>query len=156
MTWDTRILKLPLLGSLVLMIALARFSRTLSTLLGSGVPLLAALGITRNVLGNVELMRVVEEARGSIREGESIAAPLKRSGAFPPIVTQMIAIGERSGQLEQMLSHVAISYENQVDSRLATLTSLLGPVMIVVMGVMAGGIALSILMPLMQINEFVK
>jgi len=155
-TWDTRILKLPLLGSLVLMIALARFSRTLSTLLGSGVPLLAALGITRNVLGNVELMRVVEEARGSIREGESIAAPLKRSGAFPPIVTQMIAIGERSGQLEQMLSHVAISYENQVDSRLATLTSLLGPVMIVVMGMMAGGIALSILMPLMQINEFVK
>jgi general secretion pathway protein F len=155
-SWDTRILKLPLLGSLVLMIALARFSRTLSTLLGSGVPLLAALGITRNVLGNVELMRVVEEARGSIREGESIAAPLKRSGAFPPIVTQMIAIGERSGQLEQMLSHGAISYENQVDSRLATLTSLLGPVMIVVMGVMAGGIALSILMPLMQINEFVK
>jgi general secretion pathway protein F len=155
-SWDTRILKLPLLGSLVLMIALARFSRTLSTLLGSGVPLLAALGITRNVLGNVELMRVVEEARGSIREGESIAAPLKRSGAFPPIVTQMIAIGERSGQLEQMLGHVAISYENQVDSRLATLTSLLGPVMIVVMGAMAGGIALSILMPLMQINEFVK
>jgi general secretion pathway protein F len=155
-SWDTRVLKLPLLGSLVLMVALARFSRTLSTLLGSGVPLLAALGITRNVLGNVELMRVVEEARTSIREGESIAAPLKRSGAFPPIVTQMIAIGERSGQLEQMLGHVAISYENQVDSRLATLTSLLGPAMIVVMGVIAGGIALSILMPLMQINEFVK
>jgi general secretion pathway protein F len=155
-SWDTKVLKLPLVGSLVLMVALARFSRTLSTLLGSGVPLLAALGITRNVLGNVELMRVVEEARGSIREGESIAAPLKRSGAFPPIVTQMIAIGERSGQLEQMLGHVAISYENQVDSRLATLTSLLGPAMIVVMGVIAGSIALSILLPLMQINEFVK
>lgn len=155
-SWDARVLKMPLFGSLVLMVALARFSRTLSTLLGSGVPLLAALGITRNVLGNVELMRVVEEARGSIREGESIAAPLKRSGAFPPIVTQMIAIGERSGQLEQMLGHVAISYENQVDSRLATLTSLLGPAMIVVMGVIAGGIALSILLPLMQINEFVR
>lgn len=154
--WDARVLKLPLFGSLVLMVALARFARTLSTLLASGVPLLAALGITRNVLGNVELMRVVEEARGSIREGESIAAPLKRSGAFPPIVTQMIAIGERSGQLEQMLGHVAISYENQVDSRLATLTSLLGPAMIVVMGMIAGSIALSILMPLMQINEFVK
>jgi general secretion pathway protein F len=156
MAWDTRVLKLPLMGSLVMMVALARFARTLSTLLASGVPLLSALGITRNVLGNVELMRVVEEARGSIREGESIAAPLKRSGVFPPIVTQMIAIGERSGQLEQMLGHVAISYENQVDARLATLTSLLGPAMIVVMGVLAGSIALSILLPLMQINEFVK
>ena len=88
--------KMPLIGQLMLMIAVARFSRTLSTLLASGVPLLTALDIMRNVLGNAELMRVVEDARGSIREGESIAAPLKRSGAFPPIVTQMIAIGERS------------------------------------------------------------
>jgi general secretion pathway protein F len=154
--WDSRVLKFPVMGHLVLMVALARFSRTLSTLLASGVPLLTAMDITRNVLGNAELMRVVEDARGSIREGESIAAPLKRSGAFPPIVTQMIAIGERSGQLEQMLGHVAIAYENQVDARLATLTSLLGPVMIVVMGIMAGSIALSILLPLMQINEFVQ
>jgi general secretion pathway protein F len=154
--WDSRVLKVPVMGHLVLMIALARFSRTLSTLLASGVPLLTALDITRNVLGNAELMRVVEDARGSIREGESIAAPLKRSGAFPPIVTQMIAIGERSGQLEQMLGHVAVAYEHQVDARLSTLTSLLGPVMIVVMGVMAGSIALSILLPLMQINEFVQ
>ncbi len=153
--WDARLLNFPVAGQLVLMIALARFSRTLSTLLASGVPLLTALDITRNVLGNAELMRVVEDARGSIREGESIAAPLKRSGRFPPIVTQMIAIGERSGQLEQMLGHVAISYENQVDAKLAALTSLLGPAMIVIMGVLAGGIALSILMPLMQINEFV-
>lgn len=155
MTWDKRLLKLPLVGPLVLMIALARFSRTLSTLLASGVPLLTALDITRNVLGNVELMRVVEEARGSIREGESIAAPLKRSGAFPPIVTQMIAIGERSGQLEQMLVHVAVSYEKQVDTNLVALTSLLGPLLIVVMGVLTGFIAISILLPLMQINEFV-
>jgi general secretion pathway protein F len=138
------------------MIALARFARTLSTLLASGVPVLTALDITRNVLGNAELMRVVEDARGSIREGESIAAPLKRSGRFPPIVTQMIAIGERSGQLEQMLNHVAIAYEGQVDQRLAALTSLLGPLMIVVMGAIAGSIALSILLPLMQINEFVQ
>ena len=154
-TWDKRVLKLPIAGQLVLMISIARFAHTLSTLLASGVPLLTALDITRNVLGNAELMRIVEEARGSIREGESIAAPLKRSGAFPPIVTQMIAIGERSGQLEQMLGHVAVSYENQVDARLSALTSLLGPLMIVIMGVLAGGIALSILMPLMQINEFV-
>jgi general secretion pathway protein F len=155
-SWDARVLKFPLMGPLVLMVALARFARTLSTLLASGVPVLTALDITRNVLGNAELMRVVEEARGSIREGESIAAPLKRSGRFPPIVTQMIAIGERSGQLEQMLNHVAIAYEGQVDARLAALTSLLGPLMIVVMGMIAGSIALSILLPLMQINEFVQ
>jgi general secretion pathway protein F len=154
--WDTRMLKMPVFGSLVLMIAIARFSRTLGTLLSSGVPVLTALDITRNVLGNVELMRVVEDARGSIREGESIAAPLKRSGAFPPIVTHMIAIGERSGQLEQMLEHVADAYETQVEARLATLTSLLEPVMIVVMGSIAGAIALSILLPLMQINDFVQ
>jgi general secretion pathway protein F len=154
--WDKRLLKMPMIGSLVLMIAVARFSRTLGTLLSSGVPVLTALDITRNVLGNVELMRVVEDARGAIREGESIAAPLKRSGAFPPIVTHMIAIGERSGQLEQMLGHVAAAYEHQVDARLATLTSLLEPIMIVVMGVMAGSIAFSILMPLMQINDFVQ
>jgi general secretion pathway protein F len=137
------------------MIAVARFSRTLSTLLSSGVPLLTAMDITRNVLGNVELMRVIEDARGSIREGESIAAPLKRSGSFPPIVTHMIAIGERSGQLEQMLEHVAVAYENQVDTRLLTLTSLLEPIIIVFMGLVIGSIALSILMPLMQINEFI-
>lgn len=155
-SWDTRILKLPVFGSLVMMIAVARFARTFGTLLSSGVPVLTALDITRNVLGNVELMRVVEDARGSIREGESIAAPLKRSGVFPPIVTHMIAIGERSGQLEQMLGHVATAYETQVDARLATLTSLLEPIMIVVMGAIAGSIALSILLPLMQINDFVQ
>ena len=155
-TWDTRVLSFPIAGQLVLMIAVARFSRTLSTLLSSGVPVLAALDITRNVLGNVKLMQVVEDARASIREGESIAAPLKRSGAFPPIVTQMIAIGERSGQLEQMLVHVAVAYERQVDARLGALTSLLGPLMIVVMGAMAGSIALAVLLPLMQINEFVQ
>ena len=137
------------------MIAVARFARTLSTLLASGVSLLTAMDITKNVLGNTELMRVVEEARGSIREGESIAAPLKRSGKFPPIVTHMIAIGERSGELEQMLDHVATAYDNQVTNRLTALTSLLEPLMIVVMGAIIGGIAMSILFPLMKINEFI-
>ena len=153
--WDTKILQVPVVGRLVTMIAVARFARTLSTLLASGVALLTAMDITKNVLGNTELMRVVEEARGSIREGESIAAPLKRSGKFPPIVTHMIAIGERSGELEQMLNHVAAAYDNQVSNRLAALTSLLEPLMIVVMGAIIGGIAMSILFPLMKINEFV-
>jgi general secretion pathway protein F len=154
--WDRGILDIPLFGKLLLMVAVARFARTLSTLLASGVPLLRAMEITRNVLGNVELMRVVEEAASSIREGESIAAPLKRSGRFPPIVTHMIAIGERSGQLEEMLENVASAYDQQVESRVAALTSLLEPAMIVMMGCISGGIAFAILVPLMQINEFVQ
>jgi general secretion pathway protein F len=112
--------------------------------------------ITRNVLGNVELMKVIEDAAGSIREGESIAEPLKRSQKFPPIVTHMIAIGERSGQLEEMLENVAASYDAQVEARVQMMTSLLEPMMIVVMGGISGFIAFSILMPLMRMNEFIN
>lgn len=154
-TFDARILHVPQVGQLVLLISIARFSRTLSTLLSSGVSLLSALDITKRVLGNVELMNVVEDARNSIREGESISAPLKRSGKFPPIVVHMIAIGERSGQLEAMLEHVAVAYDNQVSVRITALTSLLEPVMIIVMGIIVGSIAMSILMPMMQMSEFI-
>ncbi|HJL22252.1 MAG TPA: type II secretion system F family protein, partial [Polyangiaceae bacterium LLY-WYZ-15_(1-7)] len=133
----------------------SRFSRTLSTLLTSGVPVLRAMEITSKVLGNVELQDVMEEARKSVREGEGIAKPLRQSGRFPPIVTHMIAIGERSGQLEEMLEHVAAAYDQQVDVRVQTLTSLLEPLIIVIMGGISGAIAFSILMPLLQINEFV-
>jgi general secretion pathway protein F len=154
--FDRQLLGLPLIGKLVTMIGVARFARTLATLLSSGVPVLNALDITRNVLGNVELMRVVEEAQSAIREGESIASTLQKSGRFPPIVTHMIAIGERTGELEQMLEHVARAYDNQVQVRLRAMTSLLEPIMIVVMGGMAGGIAMAILLPLMQINDFVQ
>jgi general secretion pathway protein F len=154
--WDRFVLTVPIFGKLLLLVAVSRFARTLSTLLRSGVPVLAAMEITKNVLGNVELMRIVEEAAGSIREGESIAAPLKRSGRFPPIVTHMIAIGERTGQLEEMLENVAIAYDHQVESRVAAMVSLLEPAMIVIMGGLSGGIAFAILMPLMSINEFVR
>jgi general secretion pathway protein F len=154
--WDIFLLRSPIAGKLITMVAVTRFSRTLATLLASGVPVLRAMEITRNVLGNTELMRVVEDARTSVREGESIAGPLRKSGRFPPIVTHMIAIGERSGQLEEMLENVASSYDIQIESRLQTLTSLLEPIMIVVMGGLSGGIAFSILMPLLQINEFVQ
>ncbi len=154
MKWDTMMLTVPMLGSLFMMVAVARFARTLSTLLASGVPVLQAMDITRNVLGNAELMRVVEDARNSLREGESIATPLRRSGVFPPIVTHMIAIGERSGQLEEMLEHVAAAYDLQVETKLTAVTGLLEPLAIVIMGGLTGGIAFSIVMPLMQINQF--
>ena len=154
--WDTWMLKLPLFGTLFVMVAVARMTRTLSTLLSSGVPVLRALEITRNVLANTQLKAVVEDARVSLMEGKGLAKPLKASGQFPPIVTHMIAIGERSGQLEEMLEHVAIAYDQQVEVRVTAMTALLEPLIIVLMGGMVGGIAFSILMPLMQINEFVQ
>ncbi|WP_394838260.1 type II secretion system F family protein [Pendulispora rubella] len=153
---DSFLLKLPIFGPLFRMLAVARFSRTLATLLQSGVPLLKAMNIVRNVLGNARLEKVIEEATGSIREGESIAAPLKRSREFPPIVTHMIAIGEKSGQLEQMLENVARAYDTQVDTRVQAMTSLLEPLIIVFMGGGVGFIAFSILMPLIQMNDFVQ
>ena len=154
--WDLFVLRVPLFGKLLTMIGVSRFSRTLATLLSSGVPVLSAMDITRNILGNTELMRVVEEARDSVREGEGIAKPLREAGRFPPIVTHMIAIGERSGQLEEMLEHVADAYDQQVEVRVSAITSLLEPVMIVVMGGVVASIAFAILTPLLQINDMVQ
>jgi general secretion pathway protein F len=153
---DGFILRLPIFGTLVRMLAVSRFARTLGTLLKAGVPLLKAMEIVKNVLDNGKLEKVIETAAGSIREGESIAGPLKRSGDFPPIVTHMIAVGERSGQLEQMLENVARAYDTQVETRVQALTSLLEPLMIVIMGGGVGFIAFAMLMPLIQMNEFVQ
>ncbi|RJO65676.1 MAG: type II secretion system protein GspF [Myxococcales bacterium] len=151
--WDRFVLHAPVFGELVRMVAVSRFARTLATLLSSGVPLLAAMDIVKNILNNTLLMQVLEKARDDIREGESIAKPLKASGEFPPIVTHMIAIGEKSGQLEEMLNHVSRNYDVQVESKLGALTSLLEPVMIIVMGLVVTFIVLSILLPILQINQ---
>ncbi len=154
--FDTFLLRIPLFGRLNLLVAVARFSRTLSTLLSSGVPLLVAMDIVKNVLGNRLLEGVVRDAIGSIREGESIAEPLRRSGQFPPMVTHMITVGEKSGSLEEMLENVSKAYEADVETKVATLTSLLEPLVIVVMGGMVGFIAMAILMPLVQMNQLVE
>lgn len=151
--WDRFVLRVPIFGPLLRQIAIGRFARTLSTLLRSGVPLLTAMDIVKNVLGNTRLAQVVDEARDSIREGESIAAPLKRSGEFPPLVFHMVAVGEKSGALEEMLGNVANAYESQVETTIGALTSLLEPVMIVGMGVVVGFIVFSVLMPILQINN---
>jgi general secretion pathway protein F len=153
--WDRVKLEVPIFGELVRMLALARFAKTLATLLSSGVPLLTALDIVKNIVNNSLLSKSIEDARDAIREGESIAAPLKRSGQFPPLVHHMIAIGERSGQLEEMLQNVAKSYDAQVEMRVAALTSLLEPIMIVVMGAGVAFVVFSILMPIMQLNTFI-
>lgn len=156
MRWDIWKLRWPVFGRLNLLVSVARFARTLATLLSSGVPLLKAMEIGRNVLGNARLEEVVSSAIGSIREGESIAEPLKRSRAFPPMVIHMIAVGERSGQLEAMLENVSRAYEADVETRVTALTSLLEPVMILALGGAVGFIAMSILMPLMQMNQLVQ
>src|SRR5262249_41612517 len=136
--WDRWVLRLWIIGPLARMVAISRFAKTLGTMLAAGVPLLRALEITQQILGNKQLEKVIEDARVSIRERASIAQPLKRSGEFPPIVTHMIAVGERSGQLEQMLENVSLAYDREVDLHVSRLTTLLEPVMILVM---AGAVA---------------
>ncbi|WP_164015088.1 type II secretion system inner membrane protein GspF [Pyxidicoccus trucidator] len=154
--WDRITLRAPVVGSLVRLLSISRFARTLATLLKSGVPLLAAMDIVKAVMTNTVLAEVVEKARDSIREGESIATPLKRSGEFPPLVYHMVAIGERSGQLEDMLTNVADNYETQVNVRIGALTSLLEPLLIVVMGAVIAFVALSILLPILQVNSAIR
>jgi general secretion pathway protein F len=154
--WDEVVLRLPMLGELAKMVAVTRFTRTLATLLASGVQLVKAMEIVKNVLGNRVLESVVTDATVSIKEGESIAEPLKRSGKFPKLVVQMIAIGERSGDLEGMLVAVSDNYDGIIDARVTMLTSMLEPLMIAAMGGTAAAVAFSILMPLMQLNEFVQ
>jgi general secretion pathway protein F len=153
--WDRFVLRLWVVGMLVRMIAIARFARILATLLAGGVPLLAALEIVKNLLGNEVLIKVVEDARMAIREGESIATPLAKSGQFPPMVTRMIAVGERSGQLEGMLENVAISYEQEVEMKIGRLTTLMEPFLILLMGSIVGFIVFSILMPIMEMSQMV-
>jgi len=154
--FDSFRLVVPIFGRLTLLVSVARFTRTLSTLLSSGVQLLQAMEIGRHVLENSRLEGVISEAIGSIRGGESIAEPLKRARVFPPMVTHMIAVGEKTGQLEAMLENVSRAYEADVETRVVALTSLLEPLMIVLLGGVVGFIAMAILMPLIQMNELVQ
>ena len=149
-------LKLPLIGPLVRFVGVARFARTLATMLAAGVPVLAALEITKKVLNNTVLEKVVEEARDAIREGESIATPLKRSGQFPSLMVHMVAVGERSGQLEAMLENVASAYERDVEGKVARLTTILAPMLIVVMALCVVFIVFSVLQPILDMQNFVQ
>jgi general secretion pathway protein F len=149
-------LRLVLVGKLIRFIAVARFARTLATMLASGVPVLTALDIVKRVLNNTVLEKVVEDARIAIREGESIAATLKKSGQFPSMMCHMVAVGERSGQLEAMLENVATAYERDVSVEVGRLTSILAPLMIVVMAVGVGFIVFSILMPIIDMGGMVQ
>ncbi len=153
---DTRMLGMPIFGELFRMLAVARFARTLGTLLKAGVPILKAMDIVVAVIGNARLASIVQEAQVAVREGSSLGVPLKKSNAFDPTVVLMIEVGEESGELEKMLENVAKDYDSQVEIRVQALTSLLEPLIIVFMGGAVGFIAFSILMPLIQMNEFVQ
>lgn len=143
-------LKVPIFGALNHKIALARFSRTLSTLLVSGVPILQSLETVAGAVDNEIISDAILAARAAIREGEQIGDPLQRSGMFPPMVVQMVAIGEETGSLDNMLSKVADFYESEVDATLASLTAMLEPLLIVTLGVIVGFIVISMFMPLMS------
>lgn len=148
--WDILSLKLPVIGPTVQMVAVSRFTRTLATLLNGGVPMLAALSIVRNVVNNHALAVAIDEARSNISEGESIAGPLKKSGRFPPIVIHMVNIGEKTGELENMLTQVSDAYDFQVKTKLDGLTSLMGPVVIVLMGFAIGAIVVAVMVPMFE------
>jgi general secretion pathway protein F len=126
-------------------IAVARFARTLATLLQSGVPLLSAMEIVRNVVNNVFIGEIIAQAARDVEEGQPLAKPLAESGLFPPLVTEMIAVGEQSGSLEKMLNRIAVSYETEVQSDILVMTSLLEPLLILAMGLLVGFIVFSIL-----------
>jgi len=153
MQLDRLSLRLALVGKLNLQIQTARLARTLGTLLQSGVPLLKALDIVKNLLANRVLRTAIEETSTAVREGEGLAGPLQRSGVFPPMLAQMAAVGEQSGQLEGMLFKVAEAYEHQVDLTLNSLLSLLEPIMILVMGSAVGFIVIAILLPIFQASQ---
>jgi general secretion pathway protein F len=154
--WHGAVLKMWLVGPLVRQVAVARFCRTMGTMLQAGVPMLKVLETSKAVLGNVVLIDVVEKAKVSVTEGESLAVTLKRSGHFPAGVTHMIAVGERSGSLEDMLLRVADDFESQVDIKLDRLTGMLEPIMLVVMGGAVAFVVFSILMPMMEMQKLTQ
>jgi general secretion pathway protein F len=153
---DRLLLKLPLIGQVARMVSISRLASTLATMLSSGVQLLDALDVSKRVMNNRILEQAVEEARQNIREGETIAEPLRRSGEFPPLVTHMIAVGEKSGEMEEMLRRIGQIYDGEVDRVITRFTSLLEPVMIVVMGVIVLFIVVAILLPIFEMGQMVR
>ena len=151
MVWDRVALSFPLLGPVVSKVAIARFARTLGTLLSSGVPILQALTIVKETSGNVIVSNAVTDIHDSVKEGETITAPMDHCKVFPPTMIGMVDVGEQTGALPEMLMKVADDYEEEVDNAVAAMTSLLEPIMIVFLAVIVGSIVIALFMPLVQI-----
>lgn len=153
---DRLILKVPVFGMLLKKVAVARFARTLGTLVSSGVPILDGLLIVSKTAGNRTIETAIMSARASIREGETIAEPLGRGGIFPPMVIQMISVGESTGALDSMLSKIADFYDDEVDVAVSNLTSLLEPFLMVFLGVVIGGVVIAMYLPIFQMASAVQ
>ena len=151
--WHKFVLKMPVVGELARTINVGRFARTLGTMLQSGVPMLRALDTAKQIVSNVLIKNAIEDAKKAVTEGESLAVTLKKSGQFPPTMIHMTAVGERAGQLEAMLERVATTFETEVDTKLTRLTSLLEPLMLVIMGGAVAFIVFSILQPIMDLGQ---
>jgi type IV pilus assembly protein PilC len=150
---DSYKLKIPLFGDMLTKTSVARFSRTLGTLVSSGVPILQALQITRDTAGNLRVSNAVENIHDNVKEGESMVTPMEASGIFPPMVVSMVQVGEETGQLPDMLTKVADVFEEEVDNAVAGLTSLLEPVMIVMLALVVGTIVVALFLPLITIIQ---
>src|SRR5437667_5350067 len=150
---DRAKLRAPLFGDLIRKTSISRFSRTLGTLVTSGVPILQALNITRETAGNTVIARAIMQVHDSVKEGDSVTQPLEASGAFPPMVISMIDVGEETGQLPEMLLKIADVYDDEGDNSVAALTSLLEPMMIVLLAAIAGNIVIALLLPRLSVID---
>lgn len=155
-TYDRIVLRLPVIGRVTLLVAISRFTRTLSTLLASGVPLLQGLDVVKQVVDNSVLEKAIEEARENIGEGQSLAGPLRNSGVFPALVTHMIAVGEKSGELEPMLEKVSHAYDNEVEATIGSMMALLTPILTLVMAAVVFFIVTAILLPIFELSQIVR
>lgn len=151
--FDVALLRMPIFGSLFQKVALSRFSRTFATLIKSGVPILSAMEIVAQTAGNRVIAKSVLEARESVRQGQTLSAPLTHARVFPPMVVKMISIGERTGQLDNLLEKIAHFYDQQVEAAVKGLTSMIEPLLIGVMGFIVGGIVLAVFLPIFKLQE---
>jgi type IV pilus assembly protein PilC len=151
LAWDKVKLKVPVVGPVVSKVSISRFTRTLGTLVSSGVPILQALTIVKETAGNVIIANAVNAVHESVKEGETITAPLEASGVFPPMVISMVDVGEQTGALPEMLLKIADNYDDEVDNAVAAMTSLLEPIMIVFLAVIVGSIVIAMFLPLIDL-----
>jgi type IV pilus assembly protein PilC len=151
--FDKSILRMPVFGSLFKKVALSRFSRTFSTLIKSGVPILGAMEIVSQTAGNRVISQIVDRARDSVKQGDSLSEPFAESPIFPSMVTKMMGIGERSGALDSLLEKISEFYDQQVEAEVKSLTSLIEPIMIAIMGFVVGGIVLAVFLPIFKLQE---
>jgi general secretion pathway protein F len=154
--FDETCLKLPIFGGLLLRMQVSRFTQTLSTLLASGVPIIRALEITKNIISNTVIAEVLENAKTAVQEGKNLGQTIEKSGRFPPLVTHMIMTGERTGQLEEMLGHVAVGYEAEVQRKIESMISLIEPAMIIISAGSVGGIVAAVLGPMLSIMNQIR